>query len=105
MYCAKCSRVVYAEKCPGCGRRDLRLPTSDDYCFLSEPGPLWVRAMEDILTDEGIEFVTRNIFGVGQTKMTGLPERVRFFVRYRDYARAKELEEAFFSAEFVFEEE
>jgi hypothetical protein len=31
---------------------------------------------------------------------TGAPMRVRFFVRYRDYQRAKELNEAFFSGEF-----
>jgi hypothetical protein len=36
---------------------------------------------------------------------TGIPQRVRFFVRYRDYQKARELNEAFFSAPFEFEME
>ena len=37
MYCDRCNRLVYKEKCPGCGRRDLRLPGPEDFCFLTEP--------------------------------------------------------------------
>lgn len=103
MYCERCNRIVERESCPGCGRRDLRLPVSEDFCFLREPDFLWVQALKDLLEDNGVEYVTRNVFGVGRVKMTGAPERVRFFVRYRDLARAKELDKAFFSAEFIFE--
>ena len=105
MYCERCNRLVYREKCPGCGRRDLRLPRSEDFCFLTEPESLWTQALRDILADNGVEFLERNIYGAGQVKRTGLPERVRFFVRYRDYERAKELNGAFFSGSFEFEME
>ena len=105
MYCERCNRLVYREKCPGCGRKDLRQPTGEDFCFLTEPEHLWTQALRDILTDNGIEFLERNVYGAGQVKRTGIPQRVRFFVRYRDYAQAKELNEAFFNASFVFEEE
>ena len=105
MYCERCNRLVYKPKCPGCGGRDLRLPTSEDVCFLTEPEHLWVQAMRDILSDNCIEFLERNVYGIGQVKRTGIPQRVRFFVRYRDYERAKELNEAFFSASFDFEME
>lgn len=105
MYCARCNRIVHAEKCPGCGTRDLRLPRAEDYCFLSEPEPLWVRAMEDLLTDNGVEFATRKVFGAGMVSKTGIPQRVRFFVRYRDYQQAMELNEAFFNASFEFDTE
>lgn len=101
MYCVRCNRIVNGDKCPGCGSRGLRLPRAEDYCFLTEPEPLWVRALEDLLADNGVEYVTRNVFGVAHAKMTGVPERVRFFVRYGQYHQAKELEQAFFSAEFV----
>ena len=104
MYCPDCNRIVHAEKCPGCGSRDLRLPRYDDFCYLCEPEPLWVRAMEDILSDNGVEYRTRTLHGAGVVVKTGIPQRTRFFVRYRDYAQAKELENAFFSAEFIFEE-
>lgn len=105
MYCERCNRLVYRDKCPGCGRRDLRLPGSEDFCFLTEPEPLWVQALCDLLQDNGIDYVTRNIHGAGMISKTGIPQQVRFFVRYRDYARAKELNEAFFNASFVLEGE
>lgn len=104
MYCQSCNRIVHAEKCPFCGTRDLRLPRFDDFCFLTEPEPLWVRAMEDILTDNGIEYRTRSLRGAGIVAKTGIPQRTRFFVRYQDLAQAKELEQAFFSGDFIFEE-
>ena len=105
MYGERCNRLVYKAKCPGCGRRDLRLPGSEDFCFLAEPEHLWTQALRDILTDNGIEFMERNVYGAGQVKRTGIPERVRFFVRYRDHAQAAELNEAFFSGSFDFEME
>ena len=105
MYCERCNRLVYREKCPGCGGKSLRMPAFDDYCFLAEPEPLWVQALGDLLQDNGVEYLTRNVHGAGMISKTGIPRRVRFFVRYRDYQRAKELNEAFFNAEFVFEEE
>ena len=104
MYCQNCNRIVHAEKCPGCGTRDLRLPGFDDFCFLCEPDPLWVQAMEDILTDNGIEYIAKKLHGAALMVKTGVPQRTRFFVRYRDLVQAQELEKAFFSAEFVFEE-
>lgn len=105
MYCERCNRLVYKAKCPGCGRRDLRLPGGEDFCFLAEPEHLWTQALRDILTDHGIEFMERNVYGSGQVKRTGIPQRVRFFVRYRDHAQAAELNEAFFSGSFDFEME
>ena len=105
MYCERCNRLVYKAKCPGCGRRDLRLPGGEDFCVLAEPEHLWTQALRDILTDHGIEFMERNVYGAGQVKRTGIPERVRFFVRYRDHAQAAELNEAFFSGSFDFEME
>lgn len=105
MYCGKCNRIVDGLKCPGCGRQDLRMPRLEDFCFLAEPEPVWVQALTDLLTDAGIEFVTRNLHGAALMTKTGIPQRVRFFVRYRDYEKAKELNEAFFSASFDFDME
>ena len=105
MYCEHCNRLVYKPKCPGCGSRDLRLPASEDFCLLTEQEQLWTQAMRDILSDNGIDFRERDLYGMGQVKRTGIPQRVRFFVRYRDYEKAKELQEAFFSASFDFEME
>ena len=105
MYCERCNRLVYKPKCPGCGRTDLRLPRDDDFCFLTEPEHLWTQALRDLLQDNGVEYMTRNVHGAGMVAKTGIPQRVRFFVRCRDFQRAKELNEAFFNADFVFDTE
>ena len=105
MYCQRCNRLVYEMKCPGCGGKNLRMPAYDDHCFLAEPEPIWVQALEDLLRDNGVEFLTRRVHGAALVTKTGIPQRVRFFVPYRDYQRAKELNEAFFNGSFVFEGE
>ena len=105
MYCERCNRLVYREKCPGCGGKSLRMPFLDDYCFLAEPEPIWVQALGDLLQDNGVDFRLRKVHGAAMVTKTGIPQRVRFFVPYRDYQKAKELHDAFFGAEFVFEEE
>ena len=105
MYCERCNRLVYKQKCPGCGSKALRLPGSEDFCFLTEPEPLWIQALMDLLRDNGVEYLTRNVFGAGMVTKTGIPQRTRFFVRYRDYGTARELNEAFFNSPFEFEME
>ena len=105
MYCERCNRLVYKEKCPGCGRKDLRMPWPEDFCFLTEPEPLWAQALEDLLRDNGVEFRSRNVHGAGMVSKTGIPQRIRFFVPYRDYQKARELNDAFFRADFEFETE
>ena len=105
MYCERCNRLVYKEKCPDCGRKDLRMPGPDDFCFLAEKEPLWAQALEDLFRDNEIPFVTRESMGAGLTTKLGLAiERKRFYVPYGYYEAAKELEKEFFSAEFVFED-
>jgi hypothetical protein len=63
-----------------------------------------VQALKDLMEDNGVELRTRNVHGAAMVTKTGIPQRVRFFVPYRDYQKAKELHDAFFGAEFVFEE-
>ena len=103
MYCDRCNRLVYKQACPGCGSKALRLPGSEDFCFLTEPEPLWTQALRDLLTDNGVEFVERKLHGAGMMTKTGIPQRSRFFVRYRDHQVAAELNEAFFRAPVEFE--
>ena len=80
------------------------MPEPEDFCFLTEPDALWVQALKDLLQENGVEYVTRNVQEAYWMAKMGAPQRIRFFVRYRDYQRAKELNEAFFNGSFVFEE-
>ena len=77
MYCERCNCLVFREKCPGCGRTDFRVPQYDDFCFLTEPEPLWVQALKDLLGDNGVEYVTRNVHGAGM-----IEARVRKCINY-----------------------
>ena len=73
MYCERCNRLADREKCPGCGRKDLRMPRYDDFCFLAEPDALWVQALTDLLQDNGVEFRTRNVQEAYLMAKTGAP--------------------------------
>lgn len=65
---------------------------------------MWSQALEDLLRDNGVEYRTRDVHGAWLTARTGV-QRQRFFVPYRDYQKASELNDAFFSADFEFETE
>lgn len=105
MYCSNCYLLVTGKKCPVCGSRNLRKPASEDYCFLVEKELIWAVALEDLLKDNGIPFVTRNALGAGlAAKISPAMERKRFFVPYDHWSTAKALEDDFFSGEFTFDE-
>ena len=104
-YCMNCHLLTEDTHCPVCSCQELVQPEHDDYCFLLERDLLWAQALEDLFRDNGIPFVTREALGAGLTSKIGLAmERKRFYVPYGYYRAAKELEEEFFSAEFVFED-
>ena len=105
MYCPNCNRLSDEKRCPICGSRDLRDPISTDYCFLVDKKVIWATALEDLLKDNGIPYVTENTLGAGLAAKIGPAlERKQFFVPYSHYSTAKALEEDFFSGEFEFDE-
>lgn len=105
MYCPNCNRLTKNKKCPICGSRDLREPIPTDYCFLTDKELIWATALEDLLKDNDIPYVTKNTLGAGLAAKIGPAlERKQFFVPYSHYSTAKALEEDFFSGEFEFEE-
>jgi len=105
MYCANCHVLSKDAWCPVCGSEDLRHPEPTDYCYLVEKEPIWTTALEDLLTDHGIPFVTQDVLGAGLAARIGPTlERKRFFVPYAYLEAAKALEKEFFASEFIFEE-
>lgn len=101
LYCERCNLLTGHDSCPGCGSRHLRLPLMGDYCFLTEKELIWSAAMEELLRDNEIPFVTRNALGAGLTVKLGvMQERVRFYVPFLKLKKAKTLEEEFFSEKF-----
>ena len=100
-YCERCNLLTNRENCPNCGSRQLRVPLVGDYCFLTEKELIWSAAMEELLRDNNIPFVTRNALGAGLTvKLGAMQERVRFYVPFLKLKKARELEQEFFSEKF-----
>ena len=74
--------------------------TDLDFCFLCEKETIWSAPLSDILNDNHIPFVTRNVLGAGlAAKMGPALERIRFYVPYLQLETAQKLELEFFSAE------
>lgn len=102
MYCPNCNVLFQDTRCPFCGSKNVREPMINDYCYLAEKDQIWAGALSDILLQNDIPFVTKNVLGAGlAAKMGPALERVRFYVPYSHYETAKSLEREFFSAEFT----
>lgn len=98
MYCPHCNVLTDRGKCPVCGSGRLRVPLGEDYCYLTEKETIWAGALSDLLAQNGIPYVTKNLLGAGlAAKMGPAMERVRFYVPYAHYQDARELEQEFFS--------
>ena len=105
-YCSNCHILVYDNSCPVCGRKGLRQPDAEDYCFLSEFDPVWSGVFEDVLSQNAVPYLTENALGSGlAARMGNMLESVRFYIRYAHYHRGKELEQELFSGVPLDEEE
>lgn len=72
---------------------------SNDLCFLTEKEQLWSGVLADVLNQQKIPFVQKNVFGTGMAMKTGLMnERVRFYVFYGYLAEAKKIVDELFSS-------
>jgi len=58
-YCENCRRVFDSEQCPVCGSADVRTAEPADPCFLTEQGYVQASILADILTQQGIPYMTR----------------------------------------------
>ena len=98
-YCEKCSIPFTGDRCPECGKKRDRYVQPDDICFLTEKELIWSSMLADILKQENIPFMQKNVFGAGITLRTGpMTERVRFYVFYKHLAEATDIVNAYFSA-------
>ena len=98
MYCEKCCRIIDTLPCPACKGRKARDPRPDDPCFLTEQDFLPSGVLEDILNQNGIPFLKKNVLGAGLAIKVGpMLDRSRFYVAYELLPRAQEIVEELFS--------
>ena len=100
MYCEKCSRIIEADRCPVCKSKRVREPEAKDPCFLTEQDYLSSGILEDLLKQNGIPYLKKDVMGAGLAIKVGpMLERSRFYVPF------EQLESARAVAEEVFPEE
>ena len=100
MYCEKCCQIVEEASCPTCGSSRLREAKEKDPCFLTEQDFIHTGILEDILGQNNIPFLRKNVLGAGMAIKVGpMLERGRFYVPYELLPKAQELVNDFFSEE------
>jgi len=99
LYCDNCFLAFEGERCPSCGRKKCREAKDDDLCYLTEQNVIWSGLLADVLKQNGIEFVERNVLGAGLAFKTGMmSERVMFYVFFSRLGDAETIVEGLFSA-------
>ncbi|MBP5767391.1 MAG: hypothetical protein J6X47_10475 [Clostridia bacterium] len=99
LYCDNCFLAFEGERCPSCGRKKCREAKDDDLCYLTEQNVICSGLLADVLKQNGIEFVERNVLGAGLAFKTGMmSERVRFYVFFSRLGDAETIVEGLFSA-------
>ena len=92
MYCEKCCRIIDENRCPACGSRKVREPGPHDPCFLTEQGYLQAGMLKDVLEQNGIHYLVRDVMGAGMAIKVGpMLERSRFYVPYEELRSAEDL--------------
>ena len=89
MYCEKCSRIFEGGHCPVCRKSKVREPEPKDPCFLSEQDYISAGILEDVLKQNGIPFLKKDVMGAGMAIKVGpMLERSRFYVPYEQLENA-----------------
>ncbi len=98
MYCEKCKRIVETNICPACGSKKIREPETGDLCFLTEQDYVSSGILEDILKQEGVPFLKKEVLGAGLSFRVGpMLDRSRFYVPFEHMQKALPLLEDLFA--------
>ena len=91
---------MYCEKCPNCRKGRVRQVKAEDPCYLTEKSSPFSGMLEDVLRQNGIPFLTGGRLGAGLSTYVGtILEVTRFYVRWSDLGRGRELVEELFGAD------
>jgi len=98
MYCEKCNRIIEADRCPVCKSRKIREPEAKDPCYLTEQDYISSGILEDILKQNEIPYLKKDVMGAGMAIKVGpMLERSRFYVPFEHLSSAKDILEDLFS--------
>ena len=98
MYCENCMKIIEGERCPECGNKKIRTPEAKDPCFLTETDYLSSGILEDMLKQNGIRYLKKEVMGAGMAIRVGrMLDRSRFYVAYDQLQEAETLAEDLFA--------
>ena len=90
MYCEKCCRIFDDDRCPNCRKSKVREPEQNDPCFLAEENYVSSTILEDLLKQNNIPFLKKDVMGAGMAIKVGpMLERSRFYVPFSVYENAR----------------
>ena len=99
MYCEKCCRMIEGDRCPVCKSRKVRQPAAGDVCFLTEQDYVSSGILEDVLKQDGIPFLKKEVMGAGLAIKVGpMLDRSRFYVPLEQLERAAAVVDDLFAA-------
>lgn len=99
MYCEKCCRIFDGEHCPNCRKSNVRQPEQGDPCFLAEENYVTSTILEDLLKQNNIPYLKKDVMGAGMAIKVGpMLERSRFYVPFERLSSATAIMEDLFSA-------
>ena len=99
MYCEKCCRIIDAAVCPACKSKKVREAGPRDPCYLTELDYVSSGILEDVLKQEGIPYLVKNVMGAGMAIKVGpMLDRSRFYVPFERLGDAEAVAEDLFAA-------
>ena len=99
MYCEKCCRIIEADRCPVCKKSRVREPEAKDPCFLTEQDYLSSGILEDLLKQNNIPYLKKDVMGAGLAIKVGpMLDRSRFYVSYEQLSGATAVVDELFSS-------
>ncbi len=99
MYCERCCRIIETDRCPKCKRSKVREPEPKDPCFVAEKDYVSSGILEDVLQQNGIPYLKKDVMGAGLAIKVGpMLERSRFYVPFDQLENAMNVVDSLFSA-------
>ena len=98
MYCEKCCHIIEGDRCPVCKSRKVREPEPKDPCFLTEQDYLSSGILEDVLKQNDIPYLKKDVMGAGLAIKVGpMLDRSRFYVAWERLEDARAVVDGLFS--------
>ena len=94
----KCCRIIEGDRCPVCKSRKVREPEPKDLCLLTEQDYISSGILEDVLKQNGIPFLKKEVMGAGLAIKVGpMLDRSRFYVSFDRLREAEAVTEDLFA--------